>query len=363
MQMRCLNAVPLCHAQSVAAGPRQDRGGSSNLVHRGENRGDLGGGRLAGDVDGGAALGRSGGSEEREGGRWRCVSDRSSLDGATPGGCGADTRRSARCRDLAALDSLRATAGERNGGIVGGPESGDVWSRRVRGGRWHVGGNTWDARGATSTRVRRIQIGPIAGGWECAAECRSGCGVRTGVNGVGGRKGGGGGERQWHAHEKGWTPIEKGDEEAEAKSAFDRLIEEGIEPNSGPGTGLHQRGNVRTVDILDRVGCPYSHKSEKIRAVPGGGAGRRAYRCGVCRSKFTQNDPTAADYEYKKRRPERKEGPVKPRKYIHDLSPPDTNAPTTDVRTECAGDVVLRWHNAGGLADVERQRKYLRRLM
>ena len=116
MQMRCLNAVPLCDAQSVAAGPRQDRGGSSNLVHRGENRGDLGGGRLAGDVDGGAALGRSGGSGEREGGRWCCVRDRSSLDGATPDGSGANTRRSARHRDLAAPDSLRAKVGERNGG-------------------------------------------------------------------------------------------------------------------------------------------------------------------------------------------------------------------------------------------------------
>ena len=85
------------------------------------------------------------------------------------------------------------------------------------------------------------------------------------MNGVGGRKGGGGGERQWRDHEKGWKPIEKGDGEAEAKSAFDRLIEAGIEPNPGPGTGLHLRGNVRTIDILDRVECPCSHKSEKTR--------------------------------------------------------------------------------------------------
>ena len=129
MQMRCLNAVPLCHAQSVAGGPRQDRGGSSNSVHRGENRGDLGGGRLAGDVDGGAALGRSGGSGEREGGRWCCVRDRSSLEGSPLLGSGANTRRSARHRDLAAPDSLRATAGERNGGRSGGSEERE-------GGRW-----------------------------------------------------------------------------------------------------------------------------------------------------------------------------------------------------------------------------------
>ena len=63
--------------------------------------------------------------------------------------------------------------------------------------------------------------------------------------------------------------------------------------------------------------------------------------CGVCRSKFTQNDPTDVDYEYKHRRPEMKEGPMRPRKLIHDLNPPDNNVPTTDVLTECAGDTVL----------------------
>ena len=58
-----------------------------------------------------------------------------------------------------------------------------------------------------------------------------------------------------------WIPVEKGDEEAQAKCAFDRLLKEGIEPHPGPSTDPQQRNHTRTVDILDRVGCPYNHKS------------------------------------------------------------------------------------------------------
>ena len=161
-------------------------------------------------------------------------------------------------------------------------------------------------------------------------------------------------------------PVDKGDAEAEARRNFERMYEDGcVEPHPGPALTVDRPHTVRTVDVLGKIGCPYNHKSENTKAAPGGGSGRRAYVCGRCGIKFVQNDPTAKDFEYKHRRPVTQAGEVKRRlqRDMHNLVPPEPRTSTRDVHTPCMGDVRVRWHNGGGLADGERRRKYLRRLM
>ena len=228
------------------------------------------------------------------------------------------------------------------------------------------------------------------------------------------------------------TPVERVDEERLAIRAFERRVEDGVEPHPGPapvaggGTqlnphavtfrptvppvdsrirvwwtgegewycgrivevrdGVHgvayddgellwhdlrnekweytrRRANTRTIDTLDVVGCPFGHKSPHTTWSTGGGGGRRAYICGRCEGKFVQNDPAMPEFTYADRRPVWQEGPIKRRKQILDLCPPDTGKSSTDVRTKCLGDVLLRWHNSGGLADLGRRRRYLRRVI
>ena len=117
----------------------------------------------------------------------------------------------------------------------------------------------------------------------------------------------------------------------------------------------------RTRAVWQLIGCPFNHRHPKVR-LTGAGSDRRYYRCGQCQGEFSQRTPGATTFEERDAtwKPGASEpSRSKPRSLVKEgrvyMRPAGGGKPHI-------GDVRLRFHNSGGIADERKRTRYLRRM-